>query len=466
MSISLFEAITTEDATTANGALTHSTSQNPVLDLFFLAGAARSISEEDILRLIQKAYLHNPLQTLKLIFWSGDCRQGIGERRFFKIALKFLDKHYPEVLGKNLGLVPFFSRWDSLFDLEHPEVLNLVKAALDNKDSLLAKWLPRQHSKKFVTFRKAFQAKFNLNDRDYRKLIVGLSNTVEQLMTAKKWDQIIYRSVPSVAMNKYRTAFYKHDEARFAEFIEKVTSGEEKINAGAIFPHDLYRSLVKTDKKQEHIAIDAQWNALPNYLAGSEEKFLPVVDCSGSMDMANGLPAAIAISLGIYLSERNESIFKDGFITFSTSPKLQTLKGSFSEKVRQFDRSFALNTDLQKVFQVVLEKAKAGNVSQEQMPTSIILISDMEFDSCCDGRTNFDNIRDLYAQSGYALPNIIFWNVSGTPGNVPVKMNQQGVALISGASPSIIKAVLGGDVSPMRVMETTLNGERYKEVQL
>lgn len=469
---SLFQAITTNDAQTTNGAVTHSTSHNSVLDLFFIAGASRNESEDSIKTLIQKAYVTDPLLTLKLIFWAGDCRGGLGERRFFKIALNFLRDNYPTTLKKNLNLIPFFNRWDSLYDLVDTdknieitdEVLDLTLAALDNKDGLAAKWCSREHSSKLEKHRTAFQKKFDVSARSYRKLIVALSNTVEQLMSAKKWDEIIYEKVPSVASNKYRTAFYKHDEARYTKYIEAVTKGETKINAGAIFPHDLYKASLKGRDAKTSEAINAQWNALPNYLEGSNERFLPVADVSGSME---GEPMAISIALSIYLSERNNSIFKDGFITFSSAPKLQFLKGTFVERVKQLEKAdWGMNTDLERTFQVILDKAIESKVPVEEMPTSILIISDMEFDGATGGKTNFKRIEELYEQSGYKRPNVIFWNVNGRVGNVPVKMNQQGVALVSGASPSIVKSVLGGELNPMKVVLTTLNNSRYEKVQI
>lgn len=456
-----FETISTKDALTQNEALTNSTSLNPVLDLFFLAGACRTESEENIIAKIQQAYSQDKNLTLKVIFWAGDIREGAGERRFFRLALKFLDDNYPNDLEKLIGLVPFYNRWDSLFDLKNEKVLDLVKSALEQKDSLCAKWLPREHSKKFEEFRLNFQKKFQLKSKSYRKLIVELSKTVEQQMSKKDWTNIIYKQVPSGAMNKYRKAFYRNDQKRFDSFINKVKSGEEKINAGAIFPYDIYRAFKRGDNQ---LAIEAQWNALPNYMENSNEMILPVCDVSGSM---TGLPMDISVSLGIYISERNQSCFKDGFITFSNTPKLQILNGSLCERMRQLEKAeWGQSTNLQAVFDLILGRATQEKLSQEDMPTKLLIISDMEFNEACPESTNFEVIKQKYFLAGYKMPSIVFWNVNGRVGNIPITQKDENVALVSGASPSIIKSILGGIINPISVLNKTILSSRYEQVKL
>ena len=456
-----FETISTKDALTQNGALTNSTSLNPVLDLFFLAGACRTESEENIIAKIQQAYSYDKNLTLKVIFWAGDIREGAGERRFFRLALKFLDDNYSNDLEKLIGLVPFYNRWDSLFDLNNEKILDLVKSALDQKDGLCAKWLPREHSKKFEKFRLAFQKKFKLKSKFYRKLIVGLSKTVEQQMSKKDWTNIVYKQVPSGAMNKYRKAFHRNDQERFDSFINKVKSGEEKINAGAILPYDIYRAFKRGDNQS---AIEAQWNALPNYMENSNEMILPVCDVSGSME---GSPMDISVSLGIYISERNQSCFKDGFITFSRTPKLQILNGSLCERMRQLEKAeWGQSTNLQAVFDLILGRATQEKLSQEDIPTKLLIISDMEFNEACPESTNFEAIKQKYSLVGYKMPSIIFWNVNGRVGNIPITQKDENVALISGASPSIIKSILGGAIDPISVLNKTILSLRYEQVKL
>lgn len=450
------------DSKTYNNAVTHSTSLNSVLDLFFIAGACRKVAQVDIERMLLSSWVENPDLTLRLIFWAGDIRQGAGERRFFKIALYWLERNHPETLEKNLRFIPEFSRWDTLFTLSSPSVVELVHDGLvHQKNALLAKWLPRRNQ--YNNFALRFRTRFNLSAKTYRKLIVGLSDTVEQKMCANEWDKIVYSHVPSVAFNKYRKAFGKRDEARFTAFLESVKKGESKINASAIFPHDIYKSFLNSRFNNDYESIDLQWSQLPDYLKDSDERFLPVCDVSGSMI---GDPMAISIALGVYLSERNNSIFKNAFITFSTKPQMEYLKGTVTQRFRQLQKAhWEMSTNLNAVFTLLLESAIRNELTQNDMPTKILIISDMEFNACCR-LTNYEAIEEQYLRSKFQIPEIIFWNVNGRPGNIPVSRKQKGVALISGASPSIVKSVLGGTISPEKVMLQTLESERYNFLEI
>lgn len=458
-SAKLVNATRQKDALTDNQAVTHSTSLNSVVDLFFIAGASRAMNEESIISMLERAWVEDAQLTLKTIFWAGDIRGGAGERRFFRIALKWLENNHFDDLIKNLYHVPEYNRWDSLFHLETQEALELIRKALDEGNGLCAKWMPRK--KQHNNFADKFRRYVNADAKTYRKNIVELSKTVEQQMCAKEWSKIKYEQVPSVAMNKYRKAFSRNDESRFVRYIESVNKGETKINAGAIFPHDIYRSL-RTGGDEK--SINAQWNALPDYLADSNERMIPVCDVSGSMC---GLPIEISVSLGIYLSERNKSVFKDAFITFSGNPKMEYLKGDFVSRCRQLSRAhWDMNTDLNKVFELILSKAIDNDLSQEDMPTTILIISDMEFDYC--GRlTNYEKIVQNYEDAGYEIPKIVFWNVNGREGNVPVNAKKKNVGLVSGCSPAIVKSVLTGDTfTPESIMKKVLLSERYEPIKL
>ncbi len=227
-----------EDSLTENGALTNSTSLSSCVDLFFLAGAARNLDEGTIHKKIAQSWGEDPATTLKIIFWAGDVRGGAGERKFFRTALKWLDQNQPKVLSQNIhaGNVEFYNRWDSLFELRNTEeeVMRHVEQGIEKGDGLLGKWAPRRHQ--YKGFAQRFMNYTGWTWPQYRKTIVKLSRTVEQLMSSKEWAKINYEQVPSVAMNKYRKAWYRNDKARFEAYIEAVTKGEAKIKAGAIFP--------------------------------------------------------------------------------------------------------------------------------------------------------------------------------------------------------------------------------------
>jgi hypothetical protein len=370
-----------------------------------------------------------------------------------------------ESIAKNLALVPTYGRWDDILALNAAHldaaILHMIrKALLEDQDGLLAKWMPRKGA-----LANKLRKALGLDPKAYRKLLVELSATVEQKMCAGEWTSIAYSGVPSVAMNRYRKAFFRNDQLRFNDFIGQVNAGEVKINAGAIFPHEIYKKIVADPKGELKDAIVAQWNALPDYMADSNERILPVCDVSGSM---SGLPMEVCIALGIYISERNRSMFKDAFITFSAKPALQYLKGSLYERVQQLQTAdWGMNTDLEAVFRLVLDRAVAAQVSADEMPTKILIVSDMEFDQACQAnQTALAMIADRYAKAGYVLPGIIFWNVRGRLGNVPAKATTQNVGLVSGFSPAILQAVLqgGNSFNPVSIMMKTIGSERYAAV--
>ena len=453
------------DALTFNGAITNSTSLNNVLDLFFIAGASRRMYDKDIIKMFDAALAENTLLTVKLLFWARDIRGGAGERRFFRICYNYLITNYNDIANKIMNFVPEYGRWDDLWNVSvyNKELFSLIKKGIDEKNGLLGKWLPRQPKNNSLFYNKLLRF-LDLNSKDYRKLIVGLSKTVEQQLCTNKWDDVEYSKVPSQSMNKYRKAFYKHDSDRFKLFIDSAVKGEVKINSGAIFPYQLYQAINNGENAQ---AVQAQWNSLPNYMENCNERILPMCDVSGSM---TGLPMDISVSLGIYISERNEGIFKNAFITFTSDPTMQYLTGSLSQRINQLKGPVGYNTNFEKAFDMILSKAKEHNLSQEDMPTMILAISDMHFDNASiSGKsvTALKAISNKYTNAGYKMPKLVFWNVNGSINNVPANINDKNTALISGASPSIVKSVLAGkDFSPIGIMLETLNSKRYENIVL
>lgn len=453
----LLTALQTNDSRTYNGAVTHSTSGSALVDLFFLAGASRNVGDQEILNAWIKSVDAEPILSLQLLLWARDCRGGAGERRFFRTIYQYLKGTDPEVAARLTTLVPEFGRYDDLIksgELTTAE-MEVIAAALNDGNGLAAKWVPRRGTK----FHQ-LAAFMGMNLGDFRRFVVGLSNTVEQHMSAREFSAIDYKGVPSVAMARYSKSFGKHDATRFAEYMTKVKKGEVKINAATLFPYDLIRSLGGHGNVD---TINEQWKALPDYY--TDENILVVADVSGSMTCGysgNIRPIDISISLAMYTAERNRGIFRDNFITFSGNPTLQTLKGSFTERFNQLRRAdWAMNTNIQAVFDLILGKAKGHNLSAEDMPTKVIIVSDMEFDYCGQN-TNTDVVRQKYEAAGFQLPQLVFWNVNGRTGNSPVKIDSRGVALVSGASPAILKSVLGEDLSPLGTVLKTIDVPRYQ----
>ncbi len=462
-------------AKTKNGAVTNSTSLNNVLDMFFLAGASRTMSEKDIINVFIKAYGEDRNLALKCLFHARDIRGGAGERRFFRICWNYLVKTYPEQVVHLSKEISEYGRWDDAFFnvLVAHYSMRAIQEGISQKNGLLAKWLPRKGEvARFI------REGLKMTPKSYRKTIVALSNTVEQQMCANQWQRINYEHIPSVAMNKYRKAFYRNDETRFRTYIESVTKGSAKINASAIFPHTLVQAIYAGGNRQ---AIQAQWDALPNYMEGSTERILPICDTSGSMSASsanNGLPMDVSLALGVYISERNEGIFRNAFMTFSATPEMHYVTGSLYDRLNQIRRANAgFNTNLVAAFSLILNRAVQAKISQNEMPTKILIISDMEFDGSNGYQghmqrgasqaflTNYETIKASYTKAGYKIPELVFWNVNGRKDNVPATKSDR-VGLVSGFSPSILKSILAGKIySPVELMLKTIDVPRYSNIK-
>lgn len=459
----LVNATRSHDSLTKNMAVTHSTSLSNIVDMFFLAGASRTMSERDIITVWNRAYTEDPLLAIKCLFWARDIRKGAGERRFFRVIWNHFTQHgFAQLVHDLEHLIPEYGRWDDVWAnmeaLDRVTAMWFHKVLTEEKNGLLAKWLPRK-GKIFSSMARHLE----LTPKELRKLLVELSDTVEQKMCAREWEAIRYSTVPSVAMNRYRKAFLKRDNDRFSAFILDVTEGRDKISAGAIFPHEIaMKCLGYYVDGKEGEAIVAQWNALPNYMEGTNERILPVCDVSGSMTDNKGLPMAVSVGLGVYISERNEGIFKDAFLTFSGTPEMVYLKGSLFQRMHSLrTASWGMNTNIQATFGLILRSATMNGLTEEDMPTKVLIISDMEFDRCGTG-TNLEYIREQYVNAGYKLPQLVFWNVNGRMGNAPAKFNEQGIALVSGFSPAILKNILAGVITtPEKFVMDVLNSERY-----
>jgi len=467
--MNFLESLQTKDAFTENGMVTNSTSLNECLNLFFTIGAMRGQEKTRLLSMFSKAFHESPITAMKILFWSRDIRGGAGERQIFKDILEFLADTYPNQLRKNIHLITEYGRWDDMFVLFGTELekdsLDLLVSGLEKGDGLCAKWVPR----KGVVFNKIRQ-RMKVTPKELRQMLVRLSNTVEQKMCAKDWVNIEYSKLPSLAMSRYTNAFNKNDIDGFKSYLQSLKEGKTKVNASALYPYDV----VKTLTKGQWELANEQWKALPNFMEGSKERILPVVDTSGSMSReigGNGNLTCldVSISLGMYISERNGGEFKDHFITFSSKPQLQKLVGSLKERYNQLTNAhWGMNTNLEAVFTLILNKALENKVSESEMPTKILILSDMEFDEANGGSfTAQEMIRHQYENVGYKMPDIIYWNIQSRNSNFPVRFDEKGTALISGLSPSILKSILGGEeVNPLKIMEETLNKPRYNDIKV
>ncbi|MFM7679796.1 MAG: DUF2828 family protein [Roseiflexaceae bacterium] len=460
-------AVLNQPARTANGMLARASTASALVDLFYKVGAMRG---GDVLPLFQAALLEDAEKALRMALWSRDVRGGAGERQHFRNMLIFLEQHYPQYALALLPKIPEVGRWDDLLVFTkqlQPAAFALIREALQQKNGLAAKWMPRKGKEA-----EQLRAFLGFSPKRYRKTLVTLTAVVESQMCAKEWGAIKYEHVPSQAAARYRKAFYRRDQERYDAYVTSAVKGEAKVNAAAIYPHDIIKPLMvgapertPTDATVINHVV-AQWNALPNYVG--DARILPLSDVSGSMytNVAGSVQAVdISVALGLYLADKNVGVFKDTFLTFSASPQLLHMTGNIAEKLRQMVRSeWGRNTNLHKAIDIILSTAIAGQVPADEMPQMLLVLSDMQFDA--DARLDrraVQMLSDKYQAAGYQMPQVVFWNLNGYT-NVPAEAHETGVAMVSGFSPSIMKAILAGNLaefSAYGIMDKAIMDERY-----
>lgn len=475
---------------TENGALTNRTSGSFCLDLFFRAGGMRSASEEEIAAAVTRAYAEDPVKTMKIVFFARDARGGLGERRFFRAAVRALAEFAPAAVRRNVRLFAEYGRYDDLIALFGTQceraAFEVIRGQLTadisamekgERVSLLAKWLPSVNTSSAAARADArtIVKLLGWTEKHYRQTLSKLrryTDIIENRLRERDYT-FDYEKQPSRAMFKYRQAFLRNDNLRYTEYLNAVNSGEAKLNAAALFPYDIVRACLDREiSEQEKTALDATWRSLPAY--GESGNAIAVVDGSGSMTYAprgSVRPIDAALSLGIYFAEHNKGAFANHFITFSETPRLVEIKGAdITEKVRCCATfSEIANTNLEATFRLILSAAVNNSVPQSEMPERMYIISDMEFDGCVEGgndSTLFDAMRALYAEHGYTLPEVVFWNVASRNENFPVKMSDTGAALVSGFSPAIFDMVAGGEISPEFIMNSVIESPRYAAVSV
>ncbi len=462
---------------TENGAITYESTGSECLDLFATIGAIRREEDSEIISRFIRAYTENKDIALKILFFARDIRGGLGERRVFRVIINWLAQNEPQALNKNLCYIAEYGRFDDLLSLIGTKceltAITYIKKQLEEdlsaleageEISLLAKWLPSVNASNqyAVKTAKKIAKALGMNDAAYRKTLVKLRSKIKIIENnlREKDYTFDYAKQPSKAMLKYRAAFYRNDEERYNEFLNNVEKGRQTIHTDTLMPYELIAPCIrehwdgKLSENDIH-SMDVMWNNLTDF--GNDENALVVVDGSGSMYCyENPIPEAVALSLGIYYAERNKGAFKNHFITFSKKPRLVEIKGSnIVEKVRycmQFNE--VANTDILNVFKLVLNAALKNNVPQEEMPSTLYIVSDMEFDCCADNAevSNFDYAKKLYEENGYKLPKIVFWNVASRNRQQPVTKNEQGAVLVSGCTPRLFEMIAGDNVNPYQMM--------------
>lgn len=456
----------TNQAKTANGAISHKSSLSACLDLFSMG-----VSSSDKLTLIANAMQEDLPLAIKTVMYLRDPRGGQGNKDIARALHQLVfDKlaSYSDYLAKHIQLLPYLPEigsWKDVYDLYGKNkkvdtaILNLVSSALTDGNSLCAKWFPRQSQ-----FHKDLAKFSGLDVGAIRRWVTSLTSVVETAMCNKQWHTINYNHVPSRANLVYSKAFLRNDNSRRMQYLAEAEAGKQNIKASVLYPHEISANLDASSQ--------ALWNALPNYMQESEKfNVLPIIDVSYSMtDNAYSKYSCmdIAVGLGLYLAERNVGAYKDLVCTFHDNPRFHKLtSNSLKDRVRETKNlPWGGSTNLQATFDLILQSAKTCN--KEDLPKVIFLVSDMEFNSCGSRRTNFQEIQDKFTAAGIDMPLIVFWRVDVKVSQQPVTMTDNAV-LINGYSPSICKTILSmkldelRDMTPMKMYLNAL-GTKYNFV--
>ena len=488
---------------TENGGITHKTTKSDLLDMFAMGAAMRNRSDSDVMLMFRKAFAENPVYALKCLFYIRDVRGGQGERRFFRVVIKDMatySKSTQEAIARNMELIPEFGRWDDLYAfMDTPlqdKALNIIKhqLALDvqcKTPSLLAKWMPSENasSKKTIHLGNITRSYLNMTHKEYRRTLAILRsriNIVEKLMSENRWDEIEFDKIPSKAGLIYKNAFARRDiiKAKFEKFAKDETT---KVNASTLYPYEVVEKALRINTyrpdETDRAMVNKYWANLADYFNGANLNALAVVDTSGSM---HGTPINVAISLGMYCAEKAGGPFANHYISFASRPQLIECEGvDFVDKVHRIYRTNLVdNTNIEAVFDLLLQTAQKNKCSQEDMPENILIISDMEFDAASRGGsynwrtgkyegsygftqaqadTVMEGIARKWAAADYKMPHLIYWNVDARQNNIPMIGNGP-ISYVSGFSPSIFQSIITGKTGYDLMMEC-LNKERYAQVQ-
>jgi len=475
---------------TWNGAEAFKSTRSKVLDLFAIAGNSQAMTDGQLETKIKEAFFENPELTIRVVFYLSDVRGGQGRRDVMRTALSFLTSRYPTQTKNLISLLAEYTRWDMLYEfvgtvLERDAFTVLYKETIsairEGRKSLVFKWLKSVNtsSEESVRLGKLTAKYFGLSEKEYRKMLSRYRKelgVVEVQMSADQWNSIDYSKLPSKAGLIYREAFKRHDAEGYDKYLNSVIKGEAKMNMSVAYPHEIISKYRNNDSEWHSKAnpldlnLEAAWKSLPNYFEGNTERILAVADASGSMfgysyNNSTAQPIDLSIGLAIYCAERMRGQFHNYYMTFSDNPQLIQLNSrmTLKDKIEQIFRTdIGYSTNVDAVFDTLLKTAILNRTPQNEMPTTLLMISDMQFNSSYVKAPNYQVWKRNFEAAGYTLPQIVFWNVSAA-NNVPVEQDEKGTVLISGGNPVVLKYIYTGELlTPYEQMLAIINRERYE----
>mmetsp|Transcript_27869 Transcript_27869/g.64744 ORF Transcript_27869/g.64744 Transcript_27869/m.64744 type:complete len:779 (-) Transcript_27869:91-2427(-) len=301
-----------------------------------------------------------------------------------------------------------------------------------------------------------------MKDRYRKEVLTPLRRTTcvpEAFVGCGNWADIDYNRMPARCRLLYgESVFGTHDSERYREHIEKALQGEASVKGGAVMPHEIV-DRIQSCSDSEVQQLEAQWKDLVNdvRVSGQLDRSLAVCDVSGSMV---GTPMDVAVALSLLLSEVADEPWTNKVCTFSANPhfvRLPTGAGLRSRVEAALQLDWGMNTDLLKVFARLLETATKHNVAGKDMPQTLYIFSDMQFDAAALGSgpawdTTHQQIQHQFRSAGYGehIPKIVYWNLRDSKmarGRVPVAAAQENVVMLSGFSQGMLKSFMANELS-------------------
>ncbi len=503
---------------TENGAAGYRTTANALVDLNFKVASLRMRKEEEITEAYIRAFWESPKYAVKWLFFLRDIPEGMGERRSFRVCLKYLAVSQPEITKAVLNYVPEYGRYDDLLVLLDTPLagdvaalyqkqlrLDLAAMAEGRGISLLAKWLPGNNTSSAEARRYAeiLRKYFQMSPKQYRQTLSSLrryGNVVETQISASEWTSVNYDRVPAKANMKYDQAFARHDLARRTEYLEKVLAGDNKLHTNGLMPYEIVhrytgKGWYYRDPIREDLLTELLWKKITEDGFQNEwglKDAIVVADGSGSMYTpvsGNSTVQAIEVcnSLAIYFAEQLKGVFHNKAITFSSRPQFIDLRDNTKLKDKlEIMRAYSevSNTNIKAVFDLLLEMAISHEVPAEELPGQVLIISDMEFDQASvpnywlfPGKKEtvewapvdealFTTIGKQYEAAGYRMPRLIFWNVCGRSDTIPMVDNAEGLCLLSGFSQNAMKIAAQKErKDPWEALKKVLDSPRYQPIE-
>ena len=517
---------------TAKGAGAHATmvtgtnDAEHVLDFYANVGANRGNAQRSHQAWL-KALAGHPLLAVRALFYLRDPRGGVGERDLFRYFFMQLAEQNDAMAASLVRHIPEFGRWDDLtmffsdksfaacplttnaaVSLATTQLAEDMQSALNGEAvSLCAKWMPSWKTSSKATRTKAvwFAGRLGMSLGKYNRTLVTLRQAIriiETKISNGEWSNVDYNTIPAKAHMIYKDAFMRHDSERYSAWLASLSNPDSgnSIKATSLMAYEFAAKYGVSSGWSFHIpkydaTLEAQWeqliaDALVDLDDMDEElNALCCVDNSGSMYSAgyhggnsldsNMSPATIGNSIALYIASVVQGPFHNVYMTFDDDAKIKFLPDSnLKDKLNHLFGEVwkGGTTNVQSAYMTLLRHAVKNDVPEKDMPNVIVILSDMQFDSVGYGRnrakTIMEDMREKYANAGYKLPVVVYWNLNGYAKTHPVKADEHGTITISGFNQAIGNSFLKMDLpklqsmTPLTEMIDRLTSPRYSVINI